>query len=189
VTEVHQSLIKWQNEVSEVQMDFADGIFVPHVLPGPEALAGVETTLKIECHLMVQQPESWVSQLLEIPAVEMILVQVESEGSLRDMAQQVKAAGRQFGLALKPETGIEDLRPWLPLVDQVLILAVEPGFNGSPFIPEMMDKVKELRREWNGPLEVDGGMNPETAELAWRAGASQIAVGSYLQLGKLEDFA
>jgi ribulose-phosphate 3-epimerase len=181
VEELSRGWQRWQGLVPTVQIDFADGEFVSNRLPRPEDLPDLPADLKFECHLMVKQPDQWVIQLLTMAQVETIIVHLESQADMVALAHQIKAAGRRFGLALKPATPLAALQPYLPLADQVLLLGVEPGFNGSPFMPSVIDKVSQLRSIWPaGVIEVDGGISPATIGPVTAAGATQVAVGSAL---------
>ncbi len=181
--EIAAGLKRWEDIVEMVQIDFADGEFVPNRLPEPTDLNQLETTLRLECHLMVKRPESWVDTLLQNERVAVIVTHVEAEGDVRRMAESVHQSGRLFGLAVRPETSLSFVEQYLEHIDQVLLLGVNPGFNGSSFLPSTVDKVRQLRSVWAGRTEVDGGMTAQTAPLVAAAGATQIAVGSFLQQG------
>lgn len=184
VPALQAGLDRWASMVEMVQIDFADGIFVPNTLPTPQDIAQLSTTLEYECHLMVEQPAEWVDQLLQNDRVVSIVVHVESHVSVAVVQERVKQFGRSFGLAIRPETPVSALDDYLDYIDSVLLLAVDPGFNGSPFLPAVVDKVAELRRQWDGVIEVDGSMNPQTAPLVISAGASRVAVGSFFVTGQ-----
>jgi ribulose-phosphate 3-epimerase len=184
IEELQAGIKRWSGVVEVVQVDFADGVFVPNRLPRPVAVNQLKTGLLFECHLMVQQPTEWVKILLLNDQVATVIVHVEAEADISQLSQMVRSAGRLFGLAVRPETAISVVAKYLEEVDEVLLLAIQPGFNGSPFLPSVLDKIRELRQLWPaGLIEIDGGMKPETVALVVGAGASQVAAGSFLQSG------
>lgn len=165
----------------EVHIDFADGEFVPNRLPSIDKVMSLPGEIELEAHLMVQKPTGWIDSALHDNRFKRLLIQPESEVDIAAVAHRVKQAGRKIGLALEPETSVEQVAPYLGVVDQVLVLLVNPGFNGSPFIPEMLEKIKQLRSQYpHLEIEADGGMNPETLALVQAAGADRATIGSYL---------
>src|SRR5690606_911871 len=105
----------------------------------------------------------------------------EAKGDIEAMLQRIQAKGRKAGIALKPETPVEAIVQWSKHIDQVLILMVDPGFNGSPFQPEAVGKIGQVRQLLPGvEVSVDGGIRPETLPLVVKAGADRAAIGSFL---------
>lgn len=171
----------------EIHIDFADGAFVPNRLPSIDRVKSLPGNIIIEAHFMVQQPRTWVETALEDNRFQTLIIHAEAEVDIADTAALIKQSGRKAGLALKPNTTIEDVASNLDKVDQVLVLHVDPGFNGSPFIPEMINKVRELRQKFPQlEIEADGSMNPDTLPFVKEAGASRAAIGSYLHDKDLE---
>lgn len=184
VDEMKKMARRWVDVVDLVQVDFADGQFVPNQLPGVEALVDLPGKFVFECHLMVQRPADWIDELLELERVATVIIHLESDGDMAELGQQIIAAGKQFGLALRPDTPLSTLTPLLPMVHQVTLLGVDPGFNGHPFQEVVVDRAGQLRAMWpQGKIEVDGGMTPDTAPLVARAGVDMITAGSYLSEG------
>ena len=170
----------------EVHIDFADGDFVANRLPSIDKVVTLPGEIKLEAHFMVQRPAGWVESALKDNRFQTLIIHAEADVDIPVIVGQVKQAGRRIGLALKSTTTIEQVAPYLPMVDQVLVLLVDPGYNGSPFLPEMVDKIQQLRVQYPQlVIEADGGMNPETVPLAVRAGATKVSVGSYLAEGDL----
>ena len=133
---------------------------------------------------MVNNPEKWIKKNWKI--ADMILVHIESCKEPKKIIELVKNKGKKISFVLNPETSVEKIKPYLDKIDQVLIMTVNPGFYGSPFLPETLDKVKELRKlKPNLDIEVDGGIDSTTIKQAYEAGANLFVSGSYLQ--KSED--
>ncbi len=171
---------QYQAIVDQVHIDFADGLFVPNSLPGISQVSNLRTTLRFEAHLMVMQPDPWVSQALSDPRFTTIIIHQESRTDIENLLQRIKKAGRQTGLALKPGTDLAVVGKYAPLLDQLLILGVNPGQNGVPFIPSTVDKVKQAVHDYPDLLiECDGGVSTRTIRSLALAGARQFAIGSY----------
>jgi len=158
-----------------------DGHFVPNLTFGPaivEAVRRVAPGLPIEAHLMVERPEQFV-QLFARAGADYILVQVESTHSLYRTVHAIAEAGCTAGLVLNPGTPVETLRDLVPYVALVNVMTVEPGFGGQEFIATSPDKIRRVRDLAPGlDIEVDGGIDAETAPLVVAAGASLLVAGS-----------
>ena len=163
-----------------IQIDVMDGHFVPNLTMGPAIVKAVRgaTRLPLEAHLMVEAPERWIEAFAEAGA-DLILVQVESTFSLYRTVTAIKAAGARPGVVLNPATPVDSIREILPYVDQVLVMTVEPGFGGQAFVPGSPDKIRRVRElAPDHDLEVDGGIDAETARLVVEAGANLLVAGS-----------
>lgn len=163
-----------------IQVDVMDGQFVPNLTMGPDIVRAVRraTKLPIEAHLMVNRPEQFVEMFVQAGA-DIVLVQVESTPSLYRTISEIRAAGARPGVALNPATGIETIRELLPYVDQVLVMTVEPGFGGQPFVPGSPDKIRRVRQlAPDHDIEVDGGIDQATAAEVVEAGANLLVAGS-----------
>ena len=163
-----------------IQVDVMDGHFVPNLTMGPGIFKAVRavTKLPLEAHLMVESPERWVDAFVEAGA-DLILVQVESTYSLYRTVTAIKAAGARPGVVLNPATPADSIREILPYVDQVLVMTVEPGFGGQHFVPHSPEKIRRVRElAPDHDVEVDGGIDRETARLAVEAGANLLVAGS-----------
>ena len=164
-----------------IQVDVMDGHFVPNLSFGPaivDAVRRVAPGLPIEAHLMVERPEQFVQPFARAGA-DYILVQVESTHSLYRTVHAIAEAGCTAGLVLNPGTPVEALRELVPYVALVNVMTVEPGFGGQEFIatsPDKIRRVRDLAPELN--IEVDGGIDAETAPLVVAAGASLLVAGS-----------
>jgi ribulose-phosphate 3-epimerase len=164
-----------------IQVDVMDGHFVPNLTFGPDTVAAVRRAapgLPIEAHLMVERPEQFVAAFAQAGA-DYILVQVESTYSLYRTVQSISEAGCKPGLVLNPATSLESLREIWKDVSLVNVMTVEPGFGGQRFIPSSPDKIRRLREMAPGlDIEVDGGIDSETAPEVVAAGARLLVAGS-----------
>ena len=128
---------------------------------------------------MIEKPEKWIENNWQ--KVDTILVHYESCTDPEGIISNVKNKGKKIGFVLNPETPIEKLTSFIDDIDQVLIMTVNPGFYGSPFLPEMLDKIKELRNlKPDLDIEVDGGVTDKTIRLVNDAGANMFVSGSYI---------
>ena len=167
-----------------LHVDVMDGLFVPSISYGMPVLKAVRphTDMFLDVHLMISQPENYVDDFLKAGA-DLVNFHLESQGDLFSLIQKVKAAGRKVALTIKPATPAEALFPYLPQLDMVLVMSVEPGFGGQKFMPEALDKVRLLRQEIDSrglacEIEIDGGINLENAPLAYQAGVDILVAGS-----------
>ncbi|UQS81614.1 ribulose-phosphate 3-epimerase [Bombilactobacillus folatiphilus] len=168
-------------------IDIMDGMFVPHLTFGPDLVAAIRATtaLPLDVHLMAEHPENYVPQLIQTRA-DLINLHVESTVHVYDLVQQIQAAGLKAGIVLNPATAVSSISPLLPLVDNVLVMTVNPGFGGQQFIVPMLSKIEELAQlkikhpEFKYTLEVDGGINEQTIKSCQQAGASSFVAGSFI---------
>ncbi|MDR0952346.1 MAG: ribulose-phosphate 3-epimerase [Oscillospiraceae bacterium] len=171
-----------------LHLDIMDGCFAPNITFGAPVVRCLRpiTALPLDAHLMVERPVRYVRDFVEAGA-DIINIHVESDTHENILAalSQIKAAGLRAGLTLKPFTCPAAIDEYLELVDLILVMTVEPGFGGQKFMPDMLHKIERLRktldsRGLSAELEVDGGINPETARLCRDAGADVFVVGSAL---------
>ncbi len=167
-----------------IQVDIMDGHFVPNITMGPMILAAVRrcTTLPLEAHLMISNPEQYIEDFANAGA-DVIIVHQEVSPHLHRIIQQIKAAGKMAAIALTPSTPVIMLEDILSMLDMVLIMTVNPGFGGQDFIPETLPKITRLRqvidqRGLHCDIEVDGGIHEATAPLVVQAGANLLVAGS-----------
>ena len=169
-----------------VHFDVMDGAFVPNISIGLPVLASVRkyTDMTIDAHLMIADPRFYARLFAEAGAdIVTFHVEAASDADIRAAIDDIKSLGCRAGLSVKPKTPAEALFPYLPLLDLALVMTVEPGFGGQSFMPDMLPKITLLRQradELSLPLEieVDGGVNPETARLCVSAGADVLVAGS-----------
>lgn len=168
-----------------VHFDVMDGNFVPNITFGPDMCKAIRplTDLPIDVHLMVEHPAEWITPFQKAGA-DILTIHVESsERHLHRALQAIHAAGMKAGVVLNPATPINVCTHLLTECDLVLLMSVNPGFGGQSFIPETLRKIRELRaeievRELPTLIEIDGGVNPETAKLCRDAGADILVAGS-----------
>lgn len=169
-----------------VHIDIMDGQFVPNISFGADVVASMRKHSKLvfDCHLMVVNPERYVDAFAQAGA-DIMTIHAESTLHIHGALQKIKAAGMKAGIVINPGTPISAIEPVLSLVDQVLIMTVNPGFGGQAFIPEMLEKVQKVAkiRDENGydfDIEVDGGVDNKTIKACYQAGANVFVAGSYL---------
>lgn len=171
-------LDKIDDHAGLIQLDVMDGKFVPNYSLHFDFRLPLEKHV-YEAHLMVDDPDSWIGSFGK--RVDTVIVHFESASFSRQTLRSIKAIGKKAALALNPETDIDNVTDYLDDLDQVLIMTVNPGFYGSPFLPDVMGKISQLRMmKPNMDIEVDGGIAPETIELVNKAGANLFVSGSYL---------
>jgi ribulose-phosphate 3-epimerase len=167
-----------------IQIDVMDGHFVPNITMGPMIVEATRrsTNLPLEAHLMITNPQDYIETFAKAGA-DVIIVHQEVCPHLHRVIQQIKAAGKQVGVALNPSTPILMLQDMLSLLDLVLIMTVNPGFGGQDFIPEMLPKIAHLhqmlvQRGLHCDIEVDGGIHEGTVPRVIKAGANLLVAGS-----------
>jgi ribulose-phosphate 3-epimerase len=173
-----------------VQIDFMDGRFVPSRSVAPEQVASLSIELKWEAHLMVTHPGEYCENLQKTGASK-IIFHHEAAASPHKVISHIRKLGLDAGLAINPETPVSALIPGINDVDSVLLLTVNPGFYGSQFIPEVMDKVAELRNIQPGiEIGVDGGIKESNIREIASAAVDYICVGSaiFLQPDPAESY-
>lgn len=167
-----------------IHVDVMDGRFVPNITLGPAIVRAVRaaTSLPVDVHLMIVEPERYVADFVEAGA-DVVSVHQEASPHLHRTLCKIKELGAKAGVVLNPHTPVESLAHVLELTDLVLAMSVNPGFGGQSFIPEVLPKLSALRAmcEERGvapALEVDGGISSATAGRATAAGANVLVAGS-----------
>ena len=167
-----------------IHIDVMDGRFVPNITVGPLVVEAIRhgTNLPLDVHLMIVQPERYLDDFAAAGA-DIILVHQETCPHLHRTVEQIKNLGKQAGVVLNPATPLATLEEVLPAVDQVLLMSVNPGFGGQRFIAASIDKIRRLRdlldeRGSSAAIEVDGGIDPNTAPQVAAAGATLLVAGS-----------
>jgi ribulose-phosphate 3-epimerase len=168
-----------------IHVDVMDGRFVPNITIGPVVVEAVRkaTKLPLDVHLMIVEPEKYIDDFVKAGA-SIVTVHVEACPHLNRTLHQIRDAGAKPSVVLNPSTSLSAIEEVLPFVDQVLVMSVNPGFGGQSFISTSVDKVRRLKQQLdarklgNVDIEVDGGINAETAKLVVAAGATVLVAGS-----------
>jgi ribulose-phosphate 3-epimerase len=171
------------DEADLLHVDVMDGHFVPNLTIGPPVVASLRrhTDLYLDCHLMITNPEEYL-EAFRTAGANGCTVHVEVGGT-QALIDQMRSLGLDAGLAVNPETPFEDYAEWLDQLDMVLLMTVHPGFGGQSFMADVVPKIRRTRDEIDRRglkvvIEVDGGIDVETAPITAAAGASVFVAGS-----------
>ncbi len=167
-----------------IHVDVMDGHFVPNITIGPAVVASIRpvTTLPLDVHLMIENPERYVPEFVKAGA-DIVTVHVEACSHLHRLVQVIKGLGVKAGVSLNPATPLSSIEEIVAHVDLVLIMSVNPGFGGQSFIPSTLPKIAGMRRMLDdrglsAELEVDGGIGPDNAGEIVKAGADVLVAGN-----------
>jgi len=162
-----------------IHVDIMDGKFVPPVSFAPSEIKEVKTKLPKDVHLMVQNPEIKFIDDFADAGAGIITIHAEGCKDINRAIEKIRKKGIKVGISINPPTSLGVIKPYLNKVDMVLIMSVNPGYPGQKFIPDVLPKIKELRKlKPNLDIEIDGGINKETVKQAVDAGANVIVAGS-----------
>lgn len=169
-----------------IHIDVMDGQFVPNITLGANVVAALRpvTKLPLDVHLMITEPERFIGDFAKAGA-DFIVVHAESTNHLHRAVQMIQDLGVKAGVVINPATPVSAIKHVLSMVDMVLLMTVNPGFGGQSFIPEVLEKIKEVAdiREEKGyryEIEVDGGVTDQTIKACADAGADVFVAGSYV---------
>lgn len=176
-----------------IHVDVMDGHFVPNITMGPPIIKAIRkcTKLPFDVHLMISPVEKYIKDFADAGS-DIITLHPEATDNLKRAIQTVKSHGKKAGVSLNPKTPISALMDVINDIDLILIMSVNPGFAGQSFMSEVLPKVSELRKMINDKklkidIEIDGGINFETAPLAVKAGANILVSGTTIFSGSLKD--
>lgn len=167
-----------------LHVDVMDGIFVPSISFGMPVIRSIRkgSNLFFDVHLMIEKPERYIGEFADCGA-DLINFHLEATEDVPGVIKAIRGLGKKVGITIKPATPAAAVKPWLGLVDMVLVMTVEPGFGGQKLMPDCLDKVREIRRMADArrlktDVEVDGGITADNVHLALEAGANVIVAGS-----------
>jgi ribulose-phosphate 3-epimerase len=176
-----------------IHIDVMDGHFVPNITMGPPIIKMVRkcTKLPFDVHLMISPVEKYIKAFADAGS-DIITIHPEATDNLKRAVGSIKSLGKKAGVSLNPKTPISALMDVINDIDLILIMSVNPGFAGQSFMGEVLPKVTELRKMINDKklkidIEIDGGINFETAPLAVKAGANILVSGTTIFSGSLKD--
>ena len=176
-----------------IHIDVMDGHFVPNITMGPPIIKMVRkcTKLPFDVHLMISPVEKYIKAFANAGS-DIITIHPEATDNLKRAVGTIKSLGKKAGVSLNPKTPISALMDVINDIDLILIMSVNPGFAGQSFMSEVLPKVTELRKMINDKklkidIEIDGGINFETAPLAVKAGANILVSGTTIFSGSLKD--
>lgn len=173
-----------------LHLDVMDGHFVPNITFGPDQIKQIRkvTGIYLDVHLMISEPDKYIPSFAQAGA-DIITVHQESGPHLHRCLSLIRSLGKKAGVALCPSTGLDTIKWVVNDIDMILLMTVNPGFGGQKFIPGSLIKITECREMIgvDSDLQVDGGLNPETACIAAKAGANVIVAGSFLFNGDITE--
>lgn len=171
--------------VDMLHLDVMDGIFVPNISFGVPVIKSIKnhTKLPLDVHLMIDRPHRYIKEFAEYS--DWLGFHYEAGSDVSALLKEIRSYGCKACLTIKPCTAAQEIFEYLPLCDMVLVMSVEPGFGGQKFMPSALEKLSALRDECRArgldtELEVDGGINAETAPMAVKAGATVLVAGNYI---------
>ncbi len=174
-----------QNNTDMLHFDIMDGVFVPNISFANPIIKQIKanTDIPLDVHLMIDRPHRYIKEFAK--SADFLGFHYEAGSDVASTLKEIRDYGCKSCLTIKPCTKAEEIFPFLPLCDMVLVMSVEPGFGGQSFMHDSLDKVRALRKEidqkgYDTLIEIDGGINGETAPLAIEAGVDVLVAGSYL---------
>ena len=164
-----------------IHVDVMDGHFVPNITIGPLVIKSIRpvTKLPLDVHLMIKEPEKYIEPFAKAGS-DIITFHIEIEENPKEVIKLIRYFKKKVGVSIKPKTDLKAIEGILPMVDMVLIMTVEPGFAGQEFIFDCLPKIEELRSKFTKDIEIDGGVNAETAKEAVEKGANILVAGNYV---------
>ena len=167
-----------------IHVDVMDGHFVPNITIGAPVVKSIRkvTSLPLDVHLMIETPEKYIKDFANAGA-DIITIHYEAcANNINELINLIKSFGKKVGISIKPKTPASVLTPYINNIDLILIMTVEPGFGGQKFMPDCAEKITEIKQiaPKQVIIEVDGGINKETAKYCILRGANVLVAGSYI---------
>ena len=185
-----------ESQATWLHFDVMDGHFVPNLSFGPDICKQIrnKSDLFMDVHIMVSDPHYFSNVFIEAGAdlITFHLEACQSEQDVLDVIQKIRDKGVKVGLSIKPDTDVKSLLPFISKIDLILIMSVHPGYGGQSFIPSALEKISFLRKyidenKLSCLIEVDGGINAETAKLVLDAGVDVLVAGSYIFKNNIKE--
>ena len=175
-----------QSKAEYIHFDVMDGDFVPNLTFGPKFISNVRkfSNKVFDVHLMINRVEKFLDDYIGAGS-DIITFHIEINEDIGNIIKKIKAKGIKCGLAIKPKTSWSEIQPYLKIIDQVIIMTVEPGFGGQEFMNDQINKIKNISNyiklnNLRVGIEIDGGINFETGQTCVEAGANILVAGSFL---------
>lgn len=185
-SKLKESLDEIKDSVKYFHVDVMDGNFVPNLTFGPKFIKDFRKYYDniFDVHLMISNPYNYIKDYAEAGS-DIITFHYESSSNVLDTINEIKKYNKLVGLSIKPGTSVSEIKEYLPLLDLVLVMSVEPGFGGQKFMPSALDKINELKKlkddnNYKYIIEVDGGVNASTIDDCVNAGVEMVVAGSYI---------
>lgn len=176
ISDIEKSNAQW------IHLDVMDGNFVPNITFGPKFIKDIRsyTELFFDTHLMIEKPERYLEEFAKAGSNAITVHYEACDNNLRQVLLKIKELGCMAGVSIKPDTSVEKIEDVLDIVDLVLVMSVNPGFGGQSFMPETMEKVRQLAklRQNRFLISADGGLNLNTIKFAKEAGINVAVAGS-----------
>jgi len=178
--------VKSVSNAEFLHIDVMDGHFVPNISIGSTVYKNLKSKVDMifDVHIMISDPLKYAQQFIDAGA-DYLTFHYEAVKNPDVVIKHIQSLGAKAGISIKPDTDVQAIKPFLPILDLVLIMSVEPGFGGQKFLPSALPKLEYLKREkenhnYNYLIEVDGGINLETGKAAVTAGAEVLVAGSFI---------
>ncbi len=166
-----------------LHIDVMDGHFVPNITIGVPVVQSIKkvTQLPLDVHLMIENPEKYVKAFADAGA-DILTFHYEAVSDVEKVVTQIKSYGVKAGMSIKPKTSPKEVLQYLPLLDLILVMTVEPGFGGQKFMEDCAEKITEIKSVAAEDLiiQVDGGINAQTARICTQFGANSLVAGNYI---------
>ena len=166
-----------------LHIDVMDGHFVPNITIGVPVVDSIKkiASVPLDVHLMIENPEKYIEAFVKAGA-DILTFHYEAVKDIKEIIKLIKSFGVKAGMSIKPKTEPDVVLPYLDNLDLLLVMTVEPGFGGQKFMPDCAEKIKFIKQHYHSDLiiQVDGGINAETARICTSYGANSLVAGSYI---------